>query len=267
MRRVALTIEYDGTDFAGFQTQGQGERTVQSVLSDAICTLTRTDSIIVHCAGRTDSGVHALGQVVHFDTESSLQQSRLISGLNGVLPRDVVIKAIWEPEADFHARFSATQRTYVYALLTRPQRSPILDRYTLHEPKPLDLGMMRNAAEVLSGTHDFKSFANSGGNPGATTVRRIDSLKLRRVSRGEITLIVISASGFLRSMVRNIVSALLEVGRGKMRPLELQEILRYADREKNPVQTIAAKGLCLLKVDYAKNERGVSIDASSDEEG
>jgi tRNA pseudouridine38-40 synthase len=267
VRRIALTIEYDGTDFAGFQTQGQGERTVQSVLNDAICKLTQAQSVVVHPAGRTDSGVHALGQVAHFDTDSDRSATKLIGGLNGILPRDVCVKELWEPEGEFHARFSATRRTYVYAILTRPQRSAILDRYSLHETKTLDLQLMRNAARAVQGTHDFKSFANRGGDPGSTTVRRVDRLQLRHVRNGEMLLVMISGNAFLRSMVRNIVGILLDVGRGHLQPAQVQEILMSADREKNPCQTVAAKGLCLLKVDYAGLERGINADAASDEEG
>jgi tRNA pseudouridine38-40 synthase len=267
LRRVALTIEYDGTEFAGFQTQGQGERTVQSVLTDAVAKITRQENVIIHAAGRTDSGVHALGQVIHFDHDSTLSLERMTSGLNGILPRDVAVKEIWEPDTGFHVRFSAVQRTYVYAVLTRKQRSAILDRYSVHEPKPLDLVAMRSAARMLRGKHDFKSFANRGGNPGPTTVRHVKRLQFRQVREGEMLLIVISANGFLRSMVRNIVATLLDVGRGRLVPTQVRDILRIADREKNQCQTAPAKGLCLLKVDYVNNREGASLSAPMDEEG
>ena len=184
MRKLKLTVEYDGTDFAGFQMQAAGTRTVQSELTSAIQRVTGVDSV-VHAAGRTDSGVHALGQVAHFATESQMSAARIELALNAVLPGDVSVReASWAGD-DFHARFSAVRRTYLYLILNRPARSAVWHRYSVHEPRPLNVEAMRAVARLLTGTNDFSSFAGSGGNPGSSYIRRVERLQVRRVGNGE----------------------------------------------------------------------------------
>ena len=210
-RRLKLTVEYDGTDFRGYQAQGQGERTVQSVLGRAVSTLVPREEIVLHGAGRTDVGVHALGQVVSFETESSLPTERWAIALNSLLPRDLAVARVEEAAPDFHARFSARQRTYGYLIWTRRTRSAIWGRYSLHCRRPLDVGLMRQAAAPLIGTHDFASFARAGGNPGRTTVRNLHRLSVRQMQNG--LLVTVTANGFLRSMVRNLVGGWSRSGR------------------------------------------------------
>ena len=248
MRRLKLTVEYDGTDFRGYQVQGKGERTVQSVLGEAVSTLLPREEVILHGAGRTDVGVHALGQVVSFETESALPIERWAIALNSMLPPDLAVAQAEEAVLDFHARFSARQRTYGYLIWTRRTRSALWGRYSLHYRRPLDVGLMRQAAAALVGTHDFASFARAGGNPGRTTTRDLRRLSVRQMRNG--FLVTVTATGFLRSMVRNIVGGLVTVGAGDLPPVALEEILALRDRALNPIPPAMPQGLCLLRVDY-----------------
>ena len=248
MRTLKLTVEYDGTDFSGYQRQGQGERTVQSVLEDALTQLVPREAITLYAAGRTDIGVHALGQIISFHTESALPIERWAIALNSLLPPEIAIARAEEAAPEFHARFSAKQRTYGYLIWTRRTRSALWGRYSLHYRGDLDIALMRAASKPLVGIHDFAAFARQGGNPGRTTVRDLRRLSVRRVPNG--LLVTATATGFLRSMVRNLVGGLIAVGSGKV-PLEtLEEILATCDRVRNPIAPAAPQGLCLLRVDY-----------------
>lgn len=247
-RRLKLTLEYDGTEFRGFQAQGKGERTVQSVLATAVATLSPREQVILNGAGRTDVGVHALGQVVSFETESALPTERWAIALNSLLPRDIAVASVEEAALDFHARFSARRRTYGYLIWTRRTRSALWGRYSLHYRRPLDIALMRQAAAPLVGTHDFASFARTGGDPGRTTVRDLHRLSVRRMQNG--LLVTVTANGFLRSMVRNIVGGLVAAGAGDIPPVTLEELLARGDRALNPIPPAVPQGLCLLRVDY-----------------
>ena len=241
-------MEYDGTDFCGYQTQGQGERTVQSVLEGTLARLSPREAITVNAAGRTDTGVHALGQVVSFETANALPLERWGIALNSLLPRDIAVAKAEEAAPGFHARFAARRRTYGYLIWTRRTRSAIWNRYSLHWRRALDVEAMRGGARLLVGTHDFAAFARAGGDPGKTTVRDLQRLSVRRVSDG--LLVTATANGFLRSMVRNLVGALLAVGVGDLSPTMLTDILETRDRSRNPIPPAAPHGLCLLRVDY-----------------
>ena len=177
MSRVCLTLEYDGTDFAGFQTQGKGERTVQGELEAALTQLTRTQ-IRVHGAGRTDAGVHALGQVAHFDVDWKISEDKIAGALSAYLPRDMSVRKVEQVEQEFHARFSATSRTYRYAILNRPQPSALLTRYVWHLTKPLDVEGMRETGRILCGAHDFATFGQPTA-PGYSTVRVVEKIAVR----------------------------------------------------------------------------------------
>lgn len=249
MRNIKLILEYDGTDFAGFQTQGKGERTVQTKLERAISELACEQAAVV-AAGRTDAGVHARGQVVNFRTGWEIPIERVPVALNGILPRDIAVRSAQEVDESFHARFSARQRTYLYLIWTAPERSALWGRFALHEPRDLDLPAMREAACALIGARDFAAFANSGGEPGSTTVRDLRRLDIRVVKPGEMVAVAVTANAFLRSMVRNLVGALLTVGRGEMPTEELAAVAKTVDRAKNRCPTAPAHGLCLLRVDY-----------------
>ncbi len=248
MRRLKLTVEYDGTEFRGYQAQGKGERTVQSVLASAVATLSPREQITLNGAGRTDVGVHALGQVVSFETESVLPTERWAIALNSLLPRDIAVASVEEAQPDFHARFSARRRTYGYLIWTRRTRSALWGRYSLHCRRSLDIALMRQAAAPLGGTHDFASFARAGGDPGRTTVRDLHRLSVRQTQNG--LLVTVTANGFLRSMVRNLVGGLVAAGAGDVPPEALEEILARRDRALNPIPPAVPQGLCLLRVDY-----------------
>lgn len=248
LRNLKLTVEYDGTEFFGYQTQGKGERTVQTVLAEAVEQIV-DHQVALHAAGRTDTGVHALGQVVSFTTTGRVPIERVAIALNSVLPMDLAVAKAEEVEPGFHARFSAKSRTYGYLVWTRRSRSAIWGRYSLHVKRGLDVDRMRIAAVDLIGSHDFAAFAKTGGSPGPSTVRDLSRMSIRSLSEGRI-LFVVTANGFLRSMVRNIVGVLLEIGVGDLEPSAVREILDTRDRVANPVAPAAPHGLCLLNVEY-----------------
>lgn len=247
-RNLKLTVEYDGTDFFGFQTQEPGVRTVQTDLKECIEKIFN-HPVKINAAGRTDTGVHALGQVVSFKTTGRIPTKNIVIALNSNLPRDIAVVDAVEVDEDFHARFSAKSRTYAYTVWTKRARSAIFGRYCLQVRRPLDIMLMRKAAKSLVGSYDFASFAKTGGNPGPSTIRRIDRISIRAISDDRI-LFLITANAFLRSMVRNIVGMLLDIGYGDLQPEMAEEILNYHDRLKNPCAPAAPHGLCLLRVDY-----------------
>lgn len=248
LRTFKLIVEYDGTDFCGYQMQQPGVRTVQSALQEAVQSVMPGEWTL-YAAGRTDTGVHGVGQVVSFTASGRIPTERLARALNGNLPTDIAVVRATEESLGFHARFSALSRTYIYLVSTAPTRSAIWGRYSFHVPQPLDIGAMQAAADALVGIHDFAAYARSGGDPGPTTVRDLLQFRIRRVGRDKIAF-VLTANGFLRSMVRNLTGAVLEVGLGKLAQNAPLEILETRDRIQNPVPPLPPQGLCLLRVDY-----------------
>ncbi|MFI5315671.1 MAG: tRNA pseudouridine(38-40) synthase TruA [Myxococcota bacterium] len=249
MARLRLTLEYDGTEFSGFQVQPNG-RSVQGVLEAAIAEITREERRVFP-AGRTDAGVHARGQVAHFDSETRLAPGDLQRGLNAVLPADLGVIALVEVAADFDARRDALAKTYTYRIVNRPEPSPLRARTSLHLRAPLDVAAMAVAAAALLGTHDFSAFRGApGGAPEDENPRR--SLERLGVdARGDEVLIEAEGRSFLRHMVRNIAGTLIEVGQGRRPPQELAEILASRDRSRAG-PTAAAHALCLERVRYAE---------------
>jgi tRNA pseudouridine38-40 synthase len=244
MRCFKVTLEYDGTDFCGFQYQ-DGQRSVQSEVERAIERLTGQFAR-VHGAGRTDSGVHALGQVISFHSETSIPIEKLTSALNSALPRDVSAVHADEVEEEFHARFSAASRSYVYVILNRDQRSAVLDRFTYQYPSVLDVEAMAEGAGLIVGTRDFKAWANETKEVNST-IRNVTKCAVRTVNR--FILIRVEANAFLRGMVRNMVGTLIEVGSGKRPAEDIDAITLSLDRAKAG-PSAPARGLCLLKVKY-----------------
>lgn len=242
-----MTVEYDGTEFSGFQEQrGQEVRTVQGTLQTAIEQLTG-ERVVVAGAGRTDAGVHALGQVIHFDTAAAIPVERWPYALNSALPPDVaIVAASWAP-AGFHARYSAVRKVYRYTIIDRPQRSPLWRRQAHWIGAPLDAAAMAEAAAHLVGRHDFTAFAGAG-RPVRSAVRTLFELTVcRSDERVEVTA---AADGFLYRMVRSIVGCLIEVGLGRWEPDRVARVL--ASRRRAAVATTApACGLCLVRVEYA----------------
>jgi tRNA pseudouridine38-40 synthase len=242
MKNYRLVIGYDGTDFRGWQRQPDG-RTVQGVLEEAVFKVTRKRTV-VHGAGRTDAGVHALGQVASIRGVFKLTDEVLFRALNAVLPADVRVFSLGEAPPGFHARRSARSKLYRYRIVHAPQASPLDRRYVLHWPYPLKLGAMREAARLFVRTADFTAFSS---NRDRSPVRTVTRSELRR--SGDEIVYTVEAQGFLRYMVRTIVGTLLEVGRGRIRPADIEAIFGNRDRSlAGP--TAPARGLTLVRVDY-----------------
>ena len=247
MLRFRLRLEYDGADFEGWQVQARG-RTVQGVVEAGLAEVLRT-SVRIHAAGRTDAGVHARGQVAHFDAATRLGPAELRKALNAVLPPDVAARALHEVAPDFDARRDAISKRYVYRILQRPVASPLRRRWCWHIRGPLDLGAMREASDVLKGTHDFAAFRGAPGGPPADeeTRRTLDLLQVER--RAEEVEIAAEARSFLRYMVRNLVGTLVDVGQDRLSPGGLAEVLASRQRSRAG-PTAPAHGLCLEQIRY-----------------
>jgi tRNA pseudouridine38-40 synthase len=245
-----LLIQYDGTEFHGWQVQ-ENERTVQGELERVISLLEGSDVRVIG-SGRTDAGVHAEGQVANVILNKPFTPDRLRSAINGNLWRDIRIINVETAPDDFHARFSAKNKTYLYRIINAPVISPFWRRYALHEWRPLNIARLNEAARLFLGEHDWTAFA-SAQSEGESKVRTItDSIfESKWDARAAANLIEfrISANGFLRYMVRSIVGTLLEVGRGERDPESIQHAIVTADRTlAGP--TAPAHGLTLLKVEY-----------------
>lgn len=246
MKRVKAIISYDGTHFAGYQVQ-PGMRTVQSEIDKALVKMHKDKEIFSVASGRTDSGVHATGQVIHFDTPLTLPTDRWQLALNVLLPTDIrIVQANYVSE-DFHARYSATGKTYVYKWSYSEVHSPFERNFSVHLGRSHpDIGAMEIAANHLIGTHDFTSFCSSKT---ATTnkVRTVRWLTLEK--KGEYLIMTIEGDGFLYNMVRSIAGMLLVVGNGWKTPADVKQILESHSRKAN-VKTAPAHGLYLQNVSY-----------------
>ena len=247
-RNIALLLEYDGTDFHGFQYQVDG-RTVQAEIESALRRVTGAATRIAG-AGRTDAGVHATGQVATFTTTSVLSAERLRLALNGVLPDDLVVRRASEAPAEFHARFSARARSYLYRVWNDEAPTAISRRFACYRRRRLDVDAMGLAARAILGRHDFAAFAGSTGDRGAqrTTVREVFEAQWSR--REEFVEFTITANAFLPHMVRNLVGTFLLVGEGKLEAEAVEGVLVKRDR-RLAGPTAPARGLCLTKVEYA----------------
>ncbi len=244
MPTFKLTIEYDGTDYHGWQVQ-PGMTTIQGTLQKAVKRIVGK-GVHVMGAGRTDSGVHALGQVASLRAEFSHPPDTLRRALTSVLPPDIVVTAVEEMDNDFHAQRYARWKRYRYTLLTRPYPSALERRYTLFVPYPLKIDAMADAARVLIGTHDFSAF-QAAHSSAKSPVRTVLVAEFRH--DGDHLSFEIVADGFLRHMIRIIMGTLLDVGQGKLRSEELKAILEGKDRN-NASKTISPHALCLLEVGY-----------------
>ncbi len=246
MKRIKLTVAYDGTDYCGWQVQPNG-MTVEEILNRELSALTGEEVKVIG-ASRTDAGVHAEGNVAVFDTETGIPAERIAYALNCRLPEDIVAVKSEEVPGDWHPRYQCSVKTYEYRILNREMPDPVCRRSTVHVSYPLNLGDMRTAAGYLKGEHDFKSFC-SPHTEVKDTVRTVHSLEIEK--EGDIITVRISGNGFLYNMVRIIVGTLINVGRGACPPEKVKEILEARDRRK-AAATAPAKGLVLKYIRYGK---------------
>lgn len=246
-------MEYDGTGYAGWQRQ-PARPSVQAALEQAASRLFDAPTRVTG-AGRTDAGVHALGQVAHLVTESGLPVERIRSGLNALLPPDIVVRAVEEAPPGFHARRDARWRVYGYLVLARPLPSAVLHRYAHHIPEPLDVDAMQAAAAGLVGRHDFAAF-RVGGTPTRTTECTVAALTVAR--HGSFVVFVVVADRFLRQMVRRMVATLLGVGRGALPVHGVGALLAARDPARIP-PAVPPGGLYLLAVSYAPARPGAGL--------
>jgi tRNA pseudouridine38-40 synthase len=241
---IKLTVEYDGTNYHGWQIQPSGE-TIQSVLERAVSTFLRKPTRVTG-SGRTDAGVHALGQVVNFHSDKDFDPYRIQRALNALTPNNITIKEVEIVADSFDARRDGRARVYEYHILNRSTPSPFHLNRAWHLHEPLDVQAMREAIHCLLGEHDFSSF-RAAGCDAAHPVRNIYRVSLDR--RDELLVFTIEATAFLRHMVRNIVGTLIEVGRGQRRPQSFRELLEARDRTEAGA-TAPACGLFLVEVKY-----------------
>ena len=258
-RTLKLTVAYDGTRLVGWQRQAEGD-SVQALLEDALARFEGAP-VVVHGAGRTDAGVHALGQVASVHVTFDHDVDTLMRALNAQLPTDVRVLRVEEAAPGFHARFDARSKTYRYLIRNAPFVTPFERAFVWHVPQPLDHAAMQSAAGLLEGTHDFAAFQSIGSDT-AGSVRTINASGIRRHAppladplhlsgSGDADLLAyeVSGNGFLRHMVRTIVGTLVEVGRGWREPASIADILRTGRRD-NAGPTAPPQGLFLVCVDY-----------------
>lgn len=259
MRYFKLTIAYDGTDFHGWQAQ-TNKPTIQGEIASVLGRLTQ-ERVSLHGAGRTDAGVHALGQVASFKTLSPLSSGEFQRALNALLPPTIRIVGAEEVGPTFHARFSARGKIYRYRIYRGKVVPPAIWRYVLHYPFPLDEEAMTDAARRFAGMHDFSSFAASTGSEDDDQERSMErdvfSAELARSLDGEELVFTVSGRSFLRYMVRKMVGTLLDIGRGKLVPEDIERLLELKDRSKSG-PTVPAQGLVMVEV---RHEEAWKIDS------
>jgi tRNA pseudouridine38-40 synthase len=244
MPRIALGLEYDGSEFLGWQTQ-PGGNTVQDALESALASIAGAP-VSVTAAGRTDRGVHARIQVAHFDSEAQRPESAWVRGVNAALPAAMAVLWSREVPGDFHARYSALSRTYRYELLNRPVRAALAAPYVGWFHLPLDVEKMREAAALLLGEHDFSAFRSSECQA-KSPIRTIHAFEVTRES--QTIHFVVRANAFLHHMVRNLVGTLVYIGKGKHPPQWLLQVMESRDRTK-AAPTFGPEGLYLERIEY-----------------
>jgi tRNA pseudouridine38-40 synthase len=250
MQRIKCTVSYDGTAFNGYQVQ-PGQRTVQGVLEKALTKVHKGKDVKVISSGRTDAGVHAIGQVFHFDTDFLILEEKWPVVLNSILPDEVVITSAKYVEDDFHARYSVKQKEYRYKVRLGKRRCPFARDFSLHYPYPLNIEAIQIASHYLVGKHDFTSFCSTKTEK-ENKIRTIHSIKVEQEDN-ELTF-SFTGNGFLYNMVRIIVGTLLEVGSGRKKPEDMPVILKKMDR-KAAGKTAAAHGLYLWAVQYEEKSK------------
>lgn len=245
MQRYKCIVSYDGTGFFGYQVQ-PNKRTVQSELEAALARLHKGKEVKVTASGRTDAGVHAKGQVIHFDSDLVIPEEKWPIALNSLLPDDLAVLSAEKVEETFHARYDTAGKEYRYFLYLSNRGDPFRRNYAFQYPYPLDIGQMKEAAKLLLGTHDFTSFC-SAKTEMEDKIRTIKEISI--VQEGDLLTFQFIGNGFLYNMVRILVGTLLEVGNGQRRAGELSELLAKRDR-RLAGKTAPAHGLYLWKVFY-----------------
>ncbi|MEM9387375.1 MAG: tRNA pseudouridine(38-40) synthase TruA [Pseudomonadota bacterium] len=249
MARIAVGVEYDGADFYGWQVQKDG-RSVQACLEQAV-SLVADESVRVHCAGRTDTGVHATAQVAHFDTRAHRPEHNWILGINSALPRDAAVTWALQVSGEFHARFSAVERAYSYLILCDRARTALYRERVCWRPGSLDGERMDRAAQALVGTHDFSAF-RAAGCQAKSPIRTVHSLRVQQ--RGPWLRIDVRANAFLQHMVRNLAGVLMAVGAGEAELDWPAQVLATRDRTRGGM-TAPAAGLYLVDIHYPPPHR------------
>ena len=245
MRNIKLTIQYEGTNYSGWQSQ-KNAVSIQEVIQEAL------KKILGHKAantgsGRTDAGVHALGQIANFPTASKISLKKIYMALNSMLPKDIVISRVGEAGPKFNAQRSAKSKLYRYTLVNGDFIDPFIRRFAARSFYKLDIGLMRKAAGKLTGRHDFSAFRATDKDPGKESMRSIKVLRIERT--GNVMNFFVEADGFVYNMVRNIVGTLVEIGRGKFPVSRAAELIKKKDRRLCGPK-MPAKGLCLMRVKY-----------------
>lgn len=247
MRNFKLTLEYLGNNFSGWQTQAKGIRTIQNHIEEILYKIFKK-KIHCHASGRTDSGVHAVGQVAHFKVDTSIALALIHKALNSFLDKDVAIVKIEEVPLNFHAQQSVKQKTYQYIILNRLHPSPLWHDRAYYYPERLNVTAMRHAAKDFKGTHDFKSFQSASSRSNIqNTIRTISQITVTK--HEDLIYITVTSNGFLYKMVRNIVGALIEVGSGVIPKNSISGLLKAKNRLVE-TKTAPSHGLCLIHVEY-----------------
>ncbi|MCE4051771.1 tRNA pseudouridine(38-40) synthase TruA [Bacillus sp. Au-Bac7] len=245
MQRYKGIVSYDGTEYCGFQLQPK-DRTVQGEIEKALKKLHKGSEIKIQASGRTDAGVHAKGQVIHFDSDLDIPAGKWELALNALLPHDIVFSTIEAVDRSFHARYNVQGKEYRYFIHLSERRDPFKRNFAYYYPYQLDIGAIREALEYFIGEHDFTSFCSMKTDK-EDKVRTIHSMRL--VEEGDMLVFCFEGNGFLYNMVRIIIGTLLDVGRGKRKPESIKEIIEKKDR-KAAGKTASANGLYLWKVFY-----------------
>lgn len=246
MRNVKLTLAYDGTFYHGFQTQkGTGLKTVQETLEEVLNVLTK-EKVIVYGSGRTDSGVHAQGQVVNFFTESRIPVEKIPLAINALLPKDIIVHKAEDMGPDFHARFSAKRKTYRYRIYNERHLSPFERFFSYHIPVLLDVEGMNKGSQAFLGTHNFQGFCAKD----ATVDNYVRTIYRSEVKReGPVVVFTVEGSGFLYNMVRIMIGTLIEIGQHKRSPADISVLLQAGERKLSGM-TVPPQGLFLWAVEY-----------------
>lgn len=243
MRNIRLLLQYEGTRYQGWQRQQSTDNTIQGKL-EALLSKMCGEEIELHGSGRTDAGVHALGQTANFHTTCDMSTDRMLAYINTYLPEDIAVTAVTEAAPRFHSRLNASGKHYVYRVINSDIPDVFLRRYAISVPEPLDRDAMRKAAAYLCGEHDFKSFTSAKKGK-KSTVRRIDSVEITK--EGAVLVFSFKGNGFLHHMIRILMGTLLEVGKGERDPESIPELIAAKNRElAGPL--VPAKGLTLTEI-------------------